>query len=654
VVLPSSHPKANNFSSFQSRDNLKPMHSVYLTKNAGSTLGFVKRSIRSGLVLTALVLAYLAPASQAQSKKNVLMIVEIGQSHPAPVLVTNQIISALGSDPRFDADLHWENLDATDISDDARNELRDAIVRKYRNLKWDLIVVAGPDPLRLLAEPSRTFYPGVPVVFCCSSQGQADQRSSDSRSTGSWIQWEPAKTVDAAIGLLPETRQVFVIAGQSRYDRGLTAFVKAELNSYENRLDVTYLTDLPMNKLLERVRHLPSRSIVLYLTFFKDIEGREFLNSLDVLPRITAASNAPVFGVSDTYLGRGIVGGYVVSFEEQGKIVARDVIEILGGKPPQDIPIVRGPSIYLFDWRELQRWKLDESRLPAGSNILFRQPTLWEQHKRTVLIGLLIIAGLVLLTMHLLFKQKQLKRARKAQEQLSGLLINAQEQERSRLAAEIHDDFSQRLAILSLGLETVAEGISESMPETNRQMQELMESASEIGADLHTLSHRLHSSTLERLGLAAGVGSFCKEFNAQHGTQVAFSHHNVPRSVSPEVALCLFRIVQEGLRNVQKHSGAAHAEVKLEMLDGKLHLSISDDGAGFNVKDGADRQGLGLWSMRERARLVDGRFEIHSEKEKGTRIDVWTLIKLNPGAIRKERATEPAVLSVTASTKGAD
>jgi len=630
------------------------MHSVYLTKNAGSTLGFVKRSIRSGLVLTALVLAYLAPASQAQSKKNVLMIVEIGQSHPAPVLVTNQIISALGSDPRFDADLHWENLDATDISDDARNELRDAIVRKYRNLKWDLIVVAGPDPLRLLAEPSRTFYPGVPVVFCCSSQGQADQRSSDSRSTGSWIQWEPAKTVDAAIGLLPETRQVFVIAGQSRYDRGLTAFVKAELNSYENRLDVTYLTDLPMNKLLERVRHLPSRSIVLYLTFFKDIEGREFLNSLDVLPRITAASNAPVFGVSDTYLGRGIVGGYVVSFEEQGKIVARDVIEILGGKPPQDIPIVRGPSIYLFDWRELQRWKLDESRLPAGSNILFRQPTLWEQHKRTVLIGLLIIAGLVLLTMHLLFKQKQLKRARKAQEQLSGLLINAQEQERSRLAAEIHDDFSQRLAILSLGLETVAEGISESMPETNRQMQELMESASEIGADLHTLSHRLHSSTLERLGLAAGVGSFCKEFNAQHGTQVAFSHHNVPRSVSPEVALCLFRIVQEGLRNVQKHSGAAHAEVKLEMLDGKLHLSISDDGAGFNVKDGADRQGLGLWSMRERARLVDGRFEIHSEKEKGTRIDVWTLIKLNPGAIRKERATEPAVLSVTASTKGAD
>ena len=206
--------------------------------------------------------------------------------------------------------------------------------------------------------------------------------------------------------------------------------------------------------------------------------------------------------------------------------------------------------------------------------------------------------------------------------------------------------------MLSLGLETAAERISESMPETNRQMQELMESASEIGADLHTLSHRLHSSTLERLGLAAGVGSFCKEFNAQHGTQVAFSHHNMPPFVSPEIALCLFRIVQEGLRNVQKHSGAAHAEVKLEMLDGKLHLSISDDGNGFDTKDASGRQGLGLWSMRERARSVDGRFEVHSEKEKGTRIDVWTPIELKSGEIRSEPENASAAVSIASASRG--
>ena len=315
---------------------------------------------------------------------------------------------------------------------------------------------------------------------------------------------------------------------------------------------------------------------------------------------------------------------------------------------------MHAPGIYLFDWRELQRWKLNESKLPVGSTVLFRKPSVWQQNRRTVLGGLLLIAILSLLVIYFLFEREQLKRARKAQEHLGGLLINAQELERSRLAAEIHDDFSQRLAVLSLGLETAAEQISEPTPETNRQMQELMESASELGADLHALSHQLHSSTLERLGLAAGVGSFCKEFNAQHGTQVAFSHRSLPPSVSPEIALCLFRIVQEGLRNVQKHSGAAHAEVKLELLGTKLHLCISDDGKGFDTKEASDRQGLGLWSMRERVRSVDGRFEVHSEKEKGTKIDVWTMIERKPDSIRREPATTPAPESISTSERGTD
>ena len=149
------------------------MQRVNAGQRFASMVNRFKLSKASCLVLATLLPLYFTPASQGQSKKNVLMIIEIGQSHPAPALVTNQILSALGSDPRFDAELHWENLDAIDISDDERNELRDGIVRKYRNLKLDLIVLVGPDPLLLFAEPSRTFYPGVPVVFCCSSPSQA-------------------------------------------------------------------------------------------------------------------------------------------------------------------------------------------------------------------------------------------------------------------------------------------------------------------------------------------------------------------------------------------------------------------------------------------------------------------------------------------------
>ena len=383
------------------------MQCFYPRQRVRSPSRLFKRSLRFSLFLAVLGLVYFAPASHAQIRKNVLVINILGQSHPGPIIVTNLLLSALHSDPRFQAEVYLEDLDAVYHPEEWQEQL-DSVAQQYRHRKLDLIVLIGPNAIQLLAEP-RAIFANVPAVFCCTAPGQIDQTGVDRRSTGSWLQWEPAKTVDAAIRLLPDTRHVFVVAGQSDMTERLTALVKAELISYENRLDVTYLTDLPMSELLERVRHLPSHSIVLYLTFFKDIEGREFLNSVDVLPKIAAASNSPVFGMSDTYLGRGVVGGYVVSFEEQGKIAARDILEILGGKPPQDIPIVHAPSIYLFDWRELQRWKLDESRLPAGSTILFREPSVWQQYKRTLLSGLLIIVSLGLLILYLLFERKQLE-----------------------------------------------------------------------------------------------------------------------------------------------------------------------------------------------------------------------------------------------------
>ena len=596
------------------------MKCVYPGKRGGSPSRFFKPSIRTSLVLAALVLVYFAPASYGQVRKNVLMISVIGASHPGPVIVSDQMVSALHADPRFQVEFYWENLDGV-YPPQGLQQRMDLLVSQYRHLKLDLIVLVGPNAMQLLAQP-KAIFPDVPVVFCCAISGMIDQVA-DNRATGAWFQLEPAKTVDAALGLLPATRHLFVVAGQSGYDRDLTALVKKDLVSYEHKLDVTYLTDLPMSKLLETLRHLPDHSIILFLSFFEDVQGREFLSTPEALPMIAGAANAPVFGLAATHLDRGIVGGLVVSLEEQGKIMGRDALEILGGKPPQDIPIVYGPSLYLFDWRQLQRWSLDGSRLPAGSIVLFRQPTLWEKYRQTWLIGLLVLASLSFLTIYLLFERKRLHAARNERMRLGGMLINAQESERARVASELHDDFSQRLAMLSLGLETAAEMVPESSAEANRQLNELMASASEIGADLHTLSHRLHSSTLELLGLAAGVAAFCEEFTAQRGIQVVFTHKNVPPSVPPDISLCLFRIVQEALRNVQKHSGAAHAQVRIETMNGNLHLSISDDGAGYDVKNGAGRQGLGLWSMGERVRLVGGRFVIDSKIRKGTRIDVW-------------------------------
>jgi len=616
----------------------------------------VVRCRSSGFIVLGVFVFLVASIALAQGpvRKSVLIIHEVGLAHRASAMVTERVMSSLAADPRYQIEFYIESLDSPMFTGDGSEKEEEAeLIQQYGNRKIDVIVAVGPGPLRLLSQGSQTFLPGVPVVFCGSAPVQAGNPKLSSRFTGSWLTLDAAKTLEAAMRLSPGLRNVVVVSGSSQFDQKNLKLVKAGLNAHPLPLDFTYLTDLSMSALLERLRKLPEHTVVLYISFFRDASGNQFVNATSALPLVSAAASAPVFGVSDSYLGHGIVGGYVVSFAEQGKIAAGLVSQVFEGKNPADIPIVDGPSIYMFDARQLKRWNLSERNLPAGSVILNHEPTLWEKTKWIVFPGLAIILGLTALVGYLLYKQKQVNAARNEQMRLSGLLINAHDEERSRLAGEIHDDFSQRLAVLSLGLETAADGIPESLQETKRQMQELMESASDLGADLHSLSHRLHSTTLERLGLAAGVASFCREFSAQQGLQVAFSQQDLPRSVSPEIALCLFRIVQEGLRNVQKHSGASHAQVRIEKVDDMLHLSISDDGAGFDVAGGARPQGLGFWSMRERVRLVSGRFEIHSEMQQGTRIDVWTPIKLDSVAVQSESITERGPGSVATSTPGA-
>src|SRR5271166_262468 len=517
------------------------------------------RGRSSGLLVLCVVVVLVASIAMAHApvRKDVLIINEVGLVHPASALVTEQVMSRLSADPRYQTEFYVESLDSPLFSSDTRQQdIEAGLLQKYENRKIDVIVAMGPAPILFLLHFSETFLPDVPIVFCGSTQVQAGNPKLTSRFTGSWMAFDAAKTLEAARRLSPEVRNVVVVSGSSQFDKATLRLTKGSMDEHPVPLDFTYLTDLDMSSLLQRLRNLPQHTVVLYTSFFRDASGNQFVNASTALPLVSEAANAPVFGISDTYLGHGIVGGYVVSFAEQGRIAAQLAAEILDGRKPADIPIVDGPSLYVFDWKQLKRWDLSERRLPAGSIVLNREPTLWQRAKWILLSGLAVILGLAALAGYLLYKQKQLNAAQQEQMRLSGMLINAQEDERRRLASELHDDFSQRLALLSLGLETAAEAIPGS-PEVNRQLQELMNSAGEIGADLHTLSHRLHSSTLERLGLASGVASFCKEFAAQQGTEVAFSHQNVPRFVAPEVALCL--------GSCRKHSGMQRSTAERPM-----------------------------------------------------------------------------------------
>ena len=419
-----------------------------------------------------------------------------------------------------------------------------------------------------------------------------------------------------------------MVGGISSFDKHLEAIFRERLHSYEATLDFTYLTDLDTPTLLERLKHLPDHTIVLYTHFGMDGKGTRYVGASQGGPMITHAANAPVFGPSDVDLGHGEVGGYLHSFAKEGKIVGAIAVRILNGERPQDVPIVRGANTYMFDERALRRWGFRERDLPPGSAVLFRAPSLWQRTRWVWIASLVIMLCLNAVVLYL-----RLKRAKDRELGLSGMLITAQEKERSRLASEIHDDFSQRLALMALELETAEETISTSPEEAVQQVHRALNSASEIGSDLHMLSHHLHSSTLDRLGLVPGVTALCKEFAIQLGIEIDFLSDGIPRTVHPDVALCLFRIVQEGLRNLQKHSSATKAQVRLRKVGGKLIVTLYDDGDGFDVHDLGKKEGLGIRSMEERADLLGGRFEIHSKPGKGTRIEAW--VPLQPKSTQR-------------------
>jgi len=188
------------------------------------------------------------------------------------------------------------------------------------------------------------------------------------------------------------------------------------------------------------------------------------------------------------------------------------------------------------------------------------------------------------------------KRSEEALLTMSGCLITAQEEERTRIARELHDDLSQRMVLLQIGLEQYKQGVPALSSQSQQQLDNLAEMTSELSSDLHGLSHQLHPAMLETVGLVTSLNSFCKEFATQHKLQVQFVHNDIPRQIPKDVTLCLFRIVQEALRNIAKHSGAGEAKIELSSYADEIDLCISDSGRGFNVESAKRATGLGLVS----------------------------------------------------------
>jgi signal transduction histidine kinase len=212
------------------------------------------------------------------------------------------------------------------------------------------------------------------------------------------------------------------------------------------------------------------------------------------------------------------------------------------------------------------------------------------------------------------------KLAEEALASVSRRLIEAQEQERTRIARDLHDDFGQRLALLTIELELLQQNSPNLPADIRSRMGELRKQTSEIASDIQSLSHELHSSRLEHVGIAAAMRGLCQEFGEQEKAEIDFKTHGLPSPVPPDISLCLFRVLQEALHNSAKHSGVLHFEVRLWGTSGQIHLTVRDSGSGFDRKAAKESRGLGLISMEERLKLLNGTFSIESQPKRGTTI----------------------------------
>ena len=230
------------------------------------------------------------------------------------------------------------------------------------------------------------------------------------------------------------------------------------------------------------------------------------------------------------------------------------------------------------------------------------------------------------------------KRAEEALRTVSGKLIEAQEKERKRIARELHDDINQRLAILAIEIRQLKDVPRLSAGQIRSRTEELFQRVNEISSDVQLLSHRLHSSSLEYLGLVPAMEGFCREYAKHDGAEVDFAHSNVPSSLPPDVALGLFRILQEALHNARKHSGVRHFKARLMGVPQGIQLTVRDFGNGFDPETAAGGQGLGLVSMRERVNMLRGTISILSKPKFGTEITVRIPLVAETGASQRASA----------------
>jgi len=589
---------------------------------------FVRWSVAFVLLLPA-----WSAAAAPQEVRTVLVLHSEQWLAPAIGLLTQNLRESLASSPTIAVEAQY--LDITRLAGEVHDrELAEWLHSRYRGRRLAAVVPIGVPASVFATRYGHTIWPGARLIHI-AIDGDQVRLAIEHGDRVIPRSYQYRRTVEHALQLWPTARRVWLIAGASAQDHRFLDVAEADLAPLKSRIRIERVSDLRWDDLLSRMRHIPEDTIAVGVVFGADADGRAFVVA-DALLDIARVANRPFFVVGSWYLGTGAIGGCVLDAAELGRKTAALVVHTLDNPDAVNLPPEEPPTRWMFDDVQLRRWNVSESQLPAGSVVLNRELPAWRRYLWPLVATTLLVALQGAITGTLLVQRRTRRRAeaalRLSEEKarasydevrdLAGRLISAREDERTRIARDLHDDIGQRVASLSIGLSRMRRQIPEASNQARQSLSDLEGQSTQLSADLRHLSHQLHPGALEHLGLLEALRERCDDFRQESGLSVQLDVAEAWRDVSDALALCLYRVAQEALRNVATHAKAQHVTISLEQLNGHVMMHVTDDGCGFDPTVKSRRLGLGLVSLNERVHMLGGTLDVTAARSAGTRIAV--------------------------------
>jgi signal transduction histidine kinase len=345
-------------------------------------------------------------------------------------------------------DLFSEFLDLSRFPEGAHlDRMARYMAEKYSDRRPDVVIALGEPSTRFIVDHRSAIAPDAKIVFGGFGRDTALKINLPADVVGAISEFDIAKTLELARALQPDAKHLFVIGGSASFDRFWLAKARGDLADAAKDYETTYLEGLAIDEFVARAARFPTDSIVVFLTILADSTGRNFLPK-DAVGLVAAKASAPIYGPYDTYIGQGVVGGNTATFESMGNAVAGLALDALAGKPTANVDV---PQTFFADARQLERWDLSESALPAGTALSFEQPDIWQQHRQLILGVIAVVALQAAIITGLLFERRRRHAAEsESRLRLLELVHMSQSATAGALSASIAHELNQPLgAILS-------------------------------------------------------------------------------------------------------------------------------------------------------------------------------------------------------------